>query len=157
VRSEKDLKISLFPLLRVKGAEAQKNAFRVTVIFFGLDCPLFGLPLPLLKKVCLPLWKKEAKRRHETSTVNQQLLSLCCVVLARRGETFIIKGFGERKGAELLLLLTRFIERTIYHLRFKADIPLLFFLLFLGNDDYDDDGVDESASFSLSSFTRLLC
>ena len=82
---------------------------------------------------------------------------LCCVVLARRGETFIIKGFGERKGAELLLLLTRFIERTIYHLRFKADIPLLFFLLFLGNDDYDDDGVDESASFSLSSFTRLLC
>ena len=29
-----DLKISLFPLLRVKGAEAQKNAFRVTVIFF---------------------------------------------------------------------------------------------------------------------------
>lgn len=73
--------------------------------------------------------KKEAKRRHETSTVNQQLLSLSCVVLARRGETlFIIKGFGERKGAELLLLLTRFIERTIYLLRFKADIPLLFFL-----------------------------
>ena len=68
---------------------------------------------------------------------------------------FIIKGFGERKGAELFLLLTRFIERTIYLLRFKADIPLLFFLLFLGNDDYD--GVDESASFSLSSFTRLLC
>ena len=33
VRSEKDLKI-FFPLLRVKGAEAQKNAFRVTVIFF---------------------------------------------------------------------------------------------------------------------------
>jgi len=61
--------------------------------------------------------------------VNQQLLSLSCVVLARRGETlFIIKGFGERKGAELLLLLTRFIERTIYHPRFKADIPLLFFL-----------------------------
>ena len=90
--------------------------------------------------------------------MNQQLLSLSCVVLARRGETlFIIKGFGERKGAELLLLLTRFIERTIYLLRFKADIPLLFFLLFLGNDDYDDDGVDESASFSLSSFTRLLC
>jgi hypothetical protein len=88
--------------------------------------------VPLLKKVCpLPLWKKEAKRRHETSTVNQQLLSLSCVVLARRGETlFIIKGFGERKGAELFLLLTRFIERTIYHLRFKADIPLLFFLLF---------------------------
>ena len=54
-------------------------------------------------------------------------------------------------------MLTRFIERTIYHLRFQADIPLLFFLLFLGNDDYDDDGVDESASFSLSSFTRLLC
>ena len=68
MRSEKDLKISLFPLLRVKGAEAQKNAFRVTVIFFGLDCPkIFGLPLPL--------WKKEAKRRHETSTLNQ-LLSL---------------------------------------------------------------------------------
>ena len=90
--------------------------------------------------------------------MNQQLLSLSCVVLARRGETLcIVKGFGERKGAELFLLLTRFIERTIYHLRFKADIPLLFFLLFLGNDDYDDDGVDESASFSLSSFTRLLC
>ena len=69
-------------------------------------CPLFGLPLvPLLKKV-LPLWKKEAKRRHETSTfVNQQLLSLLCVVLARRGETLciIVKGFGERKRAELFL------------------------------------------------------
>ena len=92
--------------------------------------------------------------------MNQQLLSLSCVVLARRGETLciIIKGFGERKGAALFLLLTRCIERTIYHPRFKADIPLLFFLLFLGNDDYDDDGVDdESASFSLSSFTRLLC
>jgi len=34
VRSLKDLKISLFPLSRVKGAEAQKNTFRVTVIFF---------------------------------------------------------------------------------------------------------------------------
>jgi len=55
--------------------------------------------------------------------VNQQLLSLSCETL------FIIKGFGERKGAEeLFLLLTRFIERTIYHPRFKADIPLLFFL-----------------------------
>ena len=130
MRSLKDLKISLFPLLRVKGAEAQKNAFRVTVIFFfGLDCPkLFGLPLPLLKKVCLPLWKKEAKRRHETSTVNQ--LFVFVVLFSReRGETlFITKGFGERKGAELFLLLTRFIERTIYLLRFNADIPLLFFL-----------------------------
>jgi hypothetical protein len=66
----------------------------------SLDCQkIFGLPF-------LPLWKKEAKRRHETSTVNQQLLSLSCVVLAaRRGETlFIVKGFGERKGAELFLL-----------------------------------------------------
>jgi len=87
VRSEKDLKI-FFPLLRVKGAEAQKNAFRVTVIFFGLDCPLFGLPLPLLKKVCLPLWKKEAKRRHETSTVNQQLLSLLCCSRAKRRDVY---------------------------------------------------------------------
>jgi len=63
VRSEKDLKISLFPLSRVKGAEAQKNVFRVTVIFFfGLDCPkIFGLPfLPLLKKVC-PFGKKKQK------------------------------------------------------------------------------------------------
>ena len=34
MRSLKDLKISLFPLLRVKGAEAQKNVFRVTYIFF---------------------------------------------------------------------------------------------------------------------------
>ena len=89
--------------------------------------------------------------------MNQQLLSLLCCSRAKRRDLFIIKGFGERKGAELFLLLTRFIERTIYLLRFKADIPLLFFLLFLGNDDYDDDGVDESASFSLSSFTRLLC
>jgi hypothetical protein len=66
--------------------------------FFGLDCPkIFGLPFP-------PLWKKEAKRRHETSTVNQQLLSLL-LFSRERGETlFIVKGFGERKGAELFLL-----------------------------------------------------
>jgi hypothetical protein len=74
VRSLKDLKISLFPLLRVKGAEAHKKMYLGSQSFFffwSLDCPLFGLPLvPLLKKVCpLPLWKKEAKRRHETSTL----------------------------------------------------------------------------------------
>ena len=155
VRSLKDLKIFFFPLLRVKGAEAQKIHLGSQSFFFGLCPKIFGLPLPLLKKVCQNFGKK--KQKEDMRRALWISFCLCCVVLARRGETFIIKGFGERKGAELFLLLTRFIKRTIYLLRFKADIPLLFFLLFLGNDDYDDDGVDESASFSLSSFTRLLC
>ena len=134
VRSLKDLKISLFPLSRVKGAERHKKMHLGSQsFFFGSRLPKkFWSSFSATFEEGPPLWKKEAKRRHETSTVNQQLLSLSCVVLAaRRGETlFIVKGFGERKGAELLLLLlTRFIERTIYHLlRFKADSPLLFFL-----------------------------
>ena len=109
VRSLKDLKISLFPLLFAKERRHKKNVFRVTVIFFlvsRLPKNFWSSAATFEEGLLLPLWKKEAKRRHETSTVNQQLLSLSCVVLAaRRGETlFIVKGFGERKGAELFLL-----------------------------------------------------
>ena len=75
MRSEKDLKISLFPLLRVKGAGAQKNVFRVTVIFFWSRLPKNFWSSAATFEEGLPLWKKEAKRRHETSTLNQ-LLSL---------------------------------------------------------------------------------
>ena len=56
----KDLKkIFFFPLLRVKGAEAQKNTFRVTAnFFFGLSAQKF------LVFRSAPLWKKEAQKEE---------------------------------------------------------------------------------------------
>ena len=71
----KDLKKNFFfPLLRVKGAEAQKNTFRVTVIFFLVSLPknFWSSALPHFGK------KKHKKKRHETRTVNQSFRLCCC-------------------------------------------------------------------------------
>ena len=74
VRSERFKKIFFFPLLRVKGAEAQKNTFRVTVIFFLVSLPknFWSSALPHFGK------KKHKKKRHETRTVNQSFRLCCC-------------------------------------------------------------------------------
>jgi hypothetical protein len=100
--------------------------------------------------------KEDMRRAHCESAAF--VFKLCCSRAKRRDFVYHHKRLWWKKGSGVVFVVdTLYIERTIYHLRFTADIPLLFFLLFLGNDDYDDDGVDESASFSLSSFTRLLC